>query len=107
MRNGDAADTTLVVDGADLEVRCYKSRLGQLLENVLDNAIRHAGPDVTVRVGTFADGVGFYLEDDGPGIPVDDRSRVFEGSYTTGESGTDLGLRIVRQVATHLGGTFA
>nr|WP_246308121.1 response regulator [Halobaculum salinum] len=47
-------------------------RLHQLLENLLRNAVEHAGPAVRVGVGTLADGRGFYVADDGPGIAEGD-----------------------------------
>jgi signal transduction histidine kinase len=42
---------------------------------------------------------GFYVADDGTGIPAADRETVFEGGYTTSEEGTGTGLGIVRQLA--------
>jgi PAS domain S-box-containing protein len=69
-------------------------RLVQVLENLLRNSVDHGGADVTVRVGPLED--GFYVEDDGPGIPEADRGRVFEHGYTTREGGTGYGLSIVR-----------
>lgn len=68
-----------------------------LLENLMDNALAHAGPDVTVRVGDLDD--GFYLEDDGPGIPVEAREHIFERGYSTDETSTGLGLHIVKRIA--------
>ncbi|MFB6281047.1 MAG: PAS domain S-box protein [Haloferacaceae archaeon] len=53
---------------------------------------------VTVAVGPL-DGQGFYVEDDGPGIPPEKRDRVFESGYTTDEDGTGFGLTIVRRIA--------
>jgi hypothetical protein len=52
---------------------------------------------VTVTVGTLGD--GFYVADDGPGIPEDERERVFEAGYSTTESGSGFGLAIVERVA--------
>lgn len=72
-------------------------RLCQLLENLLGNAIEHGPDDVTVTVGALDD--GFYVEDDGPGIPETSRDEVFETGYSTSESGTGFGLSIVKQVA--------
>lgn len=72
-------------------------RLSQLLENLLRNAIDHGGKDVTVTVGMVDD--GFYVEDDGPGIPEDRREDVFTSGYSTGETGTGFGLSIVKEVA--------
>ncbi|AXG10532.1 sensor histidine kinase [Haloplanus rubicundus] len=56
--------------------------------------------DVTITVGTLAD--GFYVADDGPGIPPEKRADVFEPGYSTQDGGTGLGLAIVeRIVAAH------
>ena len=55
------------------------------------------GASLTVRLGRTAD--GFYVEDDGPGIPPEDREAVFEYGYTTDEEGTGLGLAIVDAIA--------
>ena len=57
-----------------------------------------ADPAVTVRVGRIDDGDGFYVEDDGPGIPPDERDAIFEHGYTTASSGTGLGLTIVERI---------
>ncbi|WP_435182702.1 sensor histidine kinase [Halobellus sp. EA9] len=70
-------------------------RLRAAFENLFRNAIEHAGDDVTVRIGRLDD--GFYLADDGPGIPEDERGSVFDRGFTT-EGGTGLGLAIVRSV---------
>lgn len=72
-------------------------RLDQLLENLFRNAVEHGGPAVTVRVGPLPD--GFYVADDGPGIPEETRGRVFEHGYTTGRDGTGFGLSIVNRIA--------
>jgi len=53
---------------------------------------------VTITVGATDE--GFYVEDDGPGIPAEERESVFEGGYSTTADGTGFGLRIVEQVAT-------
>jgi two-component system OmpR family sensor kinase len=52
---------------------------------------------VTITVGRTDD--GFYVEDDGPGIPEDEREKVFETGYSTDPEGTGFGLNIVRTVA--------
>ncbi|MBV0900238.1 response regulator [Haloarcula salina] len=74
-------------------------RLSGLFENLFGNAIEHGGPGVTVSVGLLDDGTGFYVADDGPGIPADEREQVFEAGYSTAEDGTGFGLRIARQIA--------
>ncbi len=95
-RTVETADATLDVD-ADMTVRADRSRLKQLVENLVHNAVQHGSEDVTVRVGALAD--GFYVADDGTGIPPDERDRVFDRGYTTAEEGTGFGLRIVKRVA--------
>lgn len=65
-----------------------------LFENLFKNAIKHGGEDVIIKVGVMND--GFYVEDNGQGIPEDKRDKIFDPSYTT--SGTGLGLTIVEHV---------
>ncbi|MFB6108886.1 MAG: PAS domain S-box protein [Haloplanus sp.] len=78
-------------------IRADADRLCQLLENLLRNAIEHGGDDVLVTVGLL-DG-GFYVEDDGPGIPDEARETLFQAGYSTSEAGTGFGLSIVKRVA--------
>ncbi|RCU45919.1 hybrid sensor histidine kinase/response regulator [Haloplanus salinus] len=51
---------------------------------------------ITVTVGAMDD--GFYVADDGPGIPESERDRIFETGYSTNEDGTGFGLDIVREI---------
>ncbi|NUB92259.1 PAS domain S-box protein [Haloterrigena sp. SYSU A121-1] len=90
------AEATLVVD-LDRTIRADRSRLRQLFENLMRNAIEHGGADVTVAVGGFED--GFFVEDDGDGITETQRERALESGYSTVEDGTGFGLSIVEQVA--------
>jgi len=86
-------------------------RLVQVFENLLRNSVEHGstssrtqsddsaehgGDSVTVRIGPLQN--GFYVEDDGPGIPADDHERVFDHGYTTREDGTGYGLSVVRSI---------
>lgn len=73
------------------------SRLQQLLENLLANAVEHGGDEVTITVGALED--GFYVADNGPGIPSEQRGEVFEMGYSSLEDGTGFGLNIVREIA--------
>jgi PAS domain S-box-containing protein len=94
--SGDPGDLVVVDDLGRVEAD--RSRLCQLFENLFRNAADHAGPDPTVRVGRL-DG-GFYVADDGPGIPADERETVFESGHSTDPAGTGLGLAIVDRVAS-------
>lgn len=57
-----------------------------------------SGRGVTVTVGPLEDAAGFYVEDDGPGIPPAERERVLDQGYSTSEEGTGFGLAIVNRV---------
>ena len=57
------------------------------------------GGGVTVTIGDIDDVSGFYVADDGPGIPEDERDTVFEASYSTASEGTGFGLAIVADIA--------
>jgi PAS domain S-box-containing protein len=95
----DATEATLQYAGGDelpMVIEADADRLTHLFENLLRNARQHGGTDVTVTVGGL-DG-GFYVEDDGPGIPEDHRETVFTMGYTTTEDGSGFGLRIVEQI---------
>jgi len=94
-----ATPATLAVDDDVGRVVADESRFRELLGNLLGNAVIHAGPDVTVRVGRLPEGDGLFVEDDGPGIPESERDAAFEQGYTTREDGTGYGLAIVKQIA--------
>jgi len=95
-QNVDTADATLSVE-TDRTVRADPSRLQQLLENLVGNAVEHGGEGVTVTVGDLEN--GFHVEDDGEGIPPDEREAVFDFGYSTGRDGTGFGLAIVEDIA--------
>ncbi|RLM57459.1 PAS domain S-box protein [Halobellus sp. Atlit-31R] len=86
----------VLLANADRTVRADSSRLRQVFENLFRNAVEHGGADVTVTVGELDD--GFYIEDDGPGIPSDERDDVFEAGYSQSVDGTGFGLSIVEQI---------
>ncbi|AZQ16078.1 PAS domain S-box protein [Halorubrum sp. PV6] len=77
-------------------IQADRSQLKRLLINLFQNAVEHGGDDVTVTVGDLPD--GFYVEDDGSGIPADEQADVFESGYSTTTDGTGLGLAIVNEV---------
>ncbi|MFC6865327.1 nitrogen regulation protein NR(II) [Halomicroarcula sp. GCM10025817] len=82
---------------SDCTVHADRSRLKQLFENLLRNAVEHGGESVTVTVGTLAD--GFYVQDDGPGVPAEIGDAVFEPGWSNLAEGTGFGLSIARKVA--------
>jgi signal transduction histidine kinase len=106
-RNVETGDATLSVTG-DHTLEADRSRLLSVFENLFRNAVEHGstGPDsqtprdavehsaTNVTVGPTER--GFFVADDGPGIPERHRDRVFEYGYTTGDGNTGLGLSIVR-----------
>lgn len=71
-------------------------RLIEVFENLFRNSVDHGGDDVTIRVGPLRN--GFYVADDGPGMPVEDRERVFQHGFSTRENGTGYGLSVVRSI---------
>ncbi len=92
-------------DGAAWPLRVYgdRGRLAELLNNLLDNAIRYTPPGgrVTVRV-RGEERAELVISDDGPRIPVEERERVFERFHRllgTQAEGSGLGLAIVREIA--------
>lgn len=62
------------------------------------DALEHDDGEVTVVVGPLDDREGYFVADDGPGIPEDQRDRVFDRGYTDDQDGTGLGLAIVARV---------
>ncbi|MFB6139050.1 MAG: PAS domain-containing sensor histidine kinase [Halosimplex sp.] len=108
----------------DYAVRADPDRLERLFENCYRNAVEHGstshadadasadaaehgGEDVTVTVGTLDDEPGFFVEDDGVGIRLDDPETVFERGVTSDDEGTGFGLAIVREIAEAHGWTVA
>ena len=80
-----------------IEIQADAMALQRMLENLIRNTFEHGEDTATVRVGSL-DG-GFYVEDDGPGIPEDKREKVVEPEYTTKADGTGTGLVSIHQIA--------
>jgi signal transduction histidine kinase len=82
--------------------------LRRMVGNLLDNAVRHAGPEGSVSAGLerSPDRVALSITNDGPGIPAADQARIFERFVRIGTSdGAGLGLPIARWIAEAHGGT--
>ncbi len=95
-------DLSLEEPGAEVIVHGNAQLLHELLANLIDNAIRYANGHgtIVVRVSGGAQ-AALDVEDDGPGIPAEERERVFERFYRgrgNQEQGTGLGLAIVRDI---------
>lgn len=106
----DGCSSTHLDIPPELTVRGDRVRLRQLVSGLVENARTHApGATVTVRVRPEATGIRLEVEDDGPGIPVDDVARVFDRFSRSDRSrhtpGSGLGLAIARSIVEHHGGT--
>ena len=93
----DSSAATLEIQD-DVTIRADPDRVRHICENLLRNAVEHGGDDVTVRIGQ-ADEQTIYIEDDGPGVPEDERDAVFEPGYSSTSNGTGFGLAIVQRLA--------
>jgi two-component system sensor histidine kinase HydH len=93
----DAAPKTWPLDG---------ERIREVLINLVDNAVS-AGPPVEVRVRTVGRLLVLEVEDRGPGVPADEREKIFEPFFTGKTQGTGLGLAVARRVVELHGGTLA
>jgi PAS domain S-box-containing protein len=89
----------------EMTLRADRNRLVAVLENLVSNAVEHGSSGVTVTVDVLDDEDGFYVADDGAGIPASERDQVFESGYSTDPDGTGFGLTIARDIAEAHGWT--
>ncbi|WP_435181418.1 ATP-binding protein [Halorussus sp. AFM4] len=94
----DTVDGELVVETEET-VQADAAHLQYLFRQLFRNSLEHGGSDVTVRVASLPDQEGFYIEDDGPGIPEDVREDVLKVGFTTKADGQGLGLTFAAQLA--------
>jgi PAS domain S-box-containing protein len=75
-------------------------RLREAFANLFENAVTHGGSAVTIRVGRIDsdEKIGFYVEDDGDGMPDEIRDTAFNWGETTDSEGTGFGLAIVTEI---------
>jgi signal transduction histidine kinase len=101
----------VVTGGAEIELPLRPRMIRVVVENLVQNAIRYAGPDSTCRVSVEREGPAAVLAvvDDGPGVRESELPRLFERFYRADQArssrGTGLGLAIVKHVVTAAGGT--
>jgi len=106
---GAGAEVVLELDG-DARVRGDRHALGRVVQNLLDNAVRHATSRVELSVGAQGGVAVLAVTDDGPGIPAADRERVFErftrldDARARDHGGAGLGLAIAREIVRAHGG---
>ncbi len=102
-------------DGEPLRARVHRPLLGQLLDNLLENACKYSAPGTPINVRAWCepDVVAVAIEDGGCGIPAEDLPHVFEPFYRAetarrlGQSGVGLGLAVARRIAASHGGTIS
>jgi two-component system sensor histidine kinase PilS (NtrC family) len=101
----------LTISGSEtlLEVLVDASQLHQVVWNLCDNVIRHAGGEapIEIRYGRLSPGSRPYLEvaDRGPGVAAENVERIFEPFFSSGHGGTGLGLFLAREIAQTNGAT--
>ncbi len=94
----------------DATVGVSQVDLYTLVKNLVDNAIRYTPESgrIDLSVETSGGTVMLIITDTGPGIPEDERDRVFEPFYRVlgnSETGSGLGLSIVKEIASRIGAT--
>ncbi len=105
-------DLRILVDDRPLPIRVHPALLGQLLDNLLDNAGKYgpSGAPITVRLGREAGHVTLAVEDRGPGLRPEDLPHLFEPFFRSedsrrlGQPGVGLGLAVVQRIASSMGG---
>lgn len=83
---------------ADRTVNAKSELVSHIFENIFRNAFEHNDSPITVSVGDLTNYQGFYIEDDGRGIPADQHDQLFDYGFTTVDEGNGFGLAIVKHV---------
>ena len=113
-------DLELLIDDYDAElsvgelpvVEADRDQIGQVFQNLLKNAIRHAGengtPEVEVRGSERDDAYVFAVSDDGPGVPAEQQDEIFDifrkGPSASDAESTGIGLAVVQRIVQRHGG---
>jgi signal transduction histidine kinase len=101
-----AKTVTLLVQAPPVMVKLDPGIVGRILDNLLNNAIRHVPPGGRVMVSAECDPslLSISVEDTGPGVSADLTEHLFEPFVTSRADGTGLGLAIARELADAHGG---
>ncbi|MEU5261754.1 HAMP domain-containing sensor histidine kinase [Amycolatopsis sp. NPDC021455] len=108
----DGVEVTVGIEAAPV-VPGHAGRLERVLRNLVDNAERHAKSRVTITLAASGDQAVLSVQDDGPGIPAEDRERVFDrfvrldDDRAREDGGSGLGLAIAAEIARTHGGTLS
>lgn len=109
----DDARQSIEFQPTELALDTDRQLMRQALVNLVDNALKYGVPGQRIRLGVERSSAGrarVYVEDEGPGIPVADRARVFDAyerlgrDQTSERTGTGLGLAVVKHIVTACGG---
>jgi signal transduction histidine kinase len=99
-------EVVLETNGVAARVGASRGTVGQVLDILLDNALRHGDGTVRVAVTTEPGWSAVVVEDQGPGVAHEDRARIFQRGESTAD-GTGIGLHLARALAVADGGTLA
>jgi signal transduction histidine kinase len=108
-----AADLVVKADADSLTVHAHPTLLGQLVDNLVENAFKYsaAGTPVTVTIGGAGASATLSVDDRGQGLTAEDAARVFEPFFRAerarrdGQAGVGLGLAVARRIAEACGGS--
>jgi signal transduction histidine kinase len=97
------------IEGKGPDVLCDPDQIEQVLLNLFLNAAdaMPGGGELRLRASTEGDHVAIVVEDTGPGVPPENRDRVFESFFTTKPAGVGLGLSVCLRIVTDHGGSIA
>jgi two-component system, OmpR family, sensor kinase len=104
--------SSITLSGPEVIIPADAAKVAATIRNLLDNALRAAGPGGAIAVAAAVEGdqAVLYVADSGPGVPIADRERIFErlirldDSRSTDSGGSGLGLAIARGYARAHGG---
>jgi signal transduction histidine kinase len=100
-RSGRGTDVDVTFEGPDAAVvYADAAQLRQVAWNLVRNAIQASSPghEVKVKIALTREGYAFEVRDQGPGIPLEARARLFDAFFTTRTHGMGIGLAVVKRI---------